>query len=544
MDISKDFTPTLTATQQLAMDAALDHQSIIVAGRAGSGKSLWIRAFQKQSSGVVVLTATTGIASVNIGGMTIHRFSGVGMASAYGTQADRLYKLIRSGNDGLDIQALERDFVREAASTFAAKTRQFVKSVRRIKRTEVLVMDECSMLSRYMFEMLDCFFREIRNVDRPWGGLQVIFVGDMRQMPPVAPGTTSNDDIMADFFFSSPLFNELFGSRVFVFKEIFRQKNVRFQELLNRVADGMPSDEDIDIMRSRVCAPHQIPDDATRLYGTNADASAYNTKQLNSIISSTNVRKTFRMHSSVTENLGGTKREIEMLEKWCMDNCIADEVLDLAVGAYVMLIQNMDVELGLANGTCGHVVGFEEPSGFPQFVPIARREIYTNWKSNQDKIIRKRPLPNDDGNNNDNNQKFIKTGNETSLSASVPSETTDNTTQSPLTPAEIRAKRFDETGVIVAQIGMWEIIDYGVAKVAANQIPLKLAWAITKHKSQGQQLERTVTRVDRRNCFCDGQAYVGLSRQVDLEGLFLESFESSYIRASPKAVAFYKKFDI
>lgn len=551
-------TVTLSDSQERAMTLALEGKSLVVSGRAGSGKTFWINEFCKRKGPHVRVakTATTGVASLNIGGMTIHRFSGVGAADP-GHKASQILRLIRetkANGTGLDIRKLEQDFIREAAANLARRVRRYGKTCRKITEARIIILDECSMLSRYMYEVLSAVFCDIRQCMDPWGGMQVILVGDVFQMEPVAPDAPDQSDMMADYFFSSELFDRMFKDsdtyRVFFFEKIFRQSDITFQNLLNRVAHGTLTAEDTALLQSRVVGPDDIPQNATRLFGLNSDVEQFNATRLKALVDGCGaVVRTFEMCSSVVERLGGSEAEITSAKDWVMQNCIADQRLELCEGAYVMLLRNLDTDLGLANGTCGYVVGFD-PDGHPLFV---RDQDYDEWqmlntKSNDDR--------DESSESFEPPAKRLKIEWNTTNAPNAPKSTTSVRTLMQLTekpndlvPRGIESEprwkaAYTTSKVLTVGVGSWESTDYNVARVAANQIPLKLAWAITMHKAQGQTLTRTALSIDKRNCRSRGQAYVGLSRQTDISGLYLRSFDPSAIRVSQKVLDFYEKIKV
>lgn len=526
----------LSDAQECAMKLALEGHSLLVSGRAGSGKTTWVNEFCKRRGAHVRIakTATTGVASLNIGGMTIHRFAGVGSADP-GHKANQILRIIRetkAKGTGLNIANLEQDFLREAASHLASRVRRYAKSCRKIKEARIVIIDECSMLSRYMFEILSAVFCDIRQCLEPWGGMQVILVGDVFQMEPVAPDAPDPSDMMADYFFSSSLFDRMFKDRVFFFEKIFRQRDVTFQNLLNHVAHGTLTDEDTALLKSRVVAADDIPRNATRLFGLNSDVEQFNAARLRELINEHGaVVRSFEMCASVVERLGGSDAEINSAKDWVMQNCIADQKLELCEGAYVMLLRNLDTDLGLANGTCGYIVGFD-PNGHPLFVRDHDYEEYMQQQHADDEPAAKRLKLEHTQN------AHVSTSIRTLMQ--LPEKPTDLVQRGIESEPRWKAA-YMASKVLTVGVGSWESTDYNVATVAAMQIPLKLAWAITLHKSQGQTLTRTALAIDRRNCRSQGQAYVGLSRQTDISGLYLRSFDPSAIRVSQKVLDFYEK---
>lgn len=168
----------------------------------------------------------------------------------------------------------------------------------------------------------------------------------------------------------------------------------------------------------------------------------------------------------------------ERLVEWAIKHCTAEKELVLKKGALVMLLVNTTSKL--ANGTVGRVVGFSG-DGYPLFEALADAD------ADRSSPKRRRVEP-------------------------------------------LTVRPHD-----------WDVVDHSVGTATLTQIPLKLAYSITIHKSQGMQLDETVLAIDTKNCFECGQAYVALSRCTSLGGLYLETFDPKAIRAHPAAVAFYEK---
>lgn len=514
---------TLTPMQRAAYIAVVnEHKNVIVAGPAGSGKSLFVECV-KRAMPQTHVTATTGVAAVNVQGVTYHKFAGVGIMGIKTNTEGRIYKryqqvlcalentngVIELGMMGREqvtyetLDKLEAELVERVAGRLSQNAMNYTNVLERVRKAEAMVIDEISMMSRFNFEVLELYFRLVRNVDAPWGGIQLVVVGDMFQLPPVAPGTASLNDIMADMFFQSRKAKTVFQDRVYVLDKVFRQTDEHFRQLLNRVARGNVTAEDVAALKSRVIKP--VPDNATHMLGRNRDVALVNDFHMGKI---THPPHVFTMTSKITRGMGGKAHQMDSLREWAAKSCIADEEIVLKAGAYVMLLWNVDVEAGLANGTCGYIVGFTK-EGFPQFV---RCRDYDP--------------------------------------AMMKDYTEDGSSPTDITCSQMAAaKQAEKTaGVVVIPPATWTVTQPGVAEVAATQIPIKPAYAVSIHKSQGQQYDRTIATIDPRNCFCKGQAYVALSRQKgDISGLYLGGFDEdaieSVIQADERAVAFYERYE-
>jgi ATP-dependent DNA helicase PIF1 len=217
---------SLTAEQRSALNAVRAGKNTVVAGAAGSGKSHWIHAVKVYCPHCVV-TATTGLAAVNVGGVTIHKFAGIGIADP-GPNAHSA--------------ATPEDFIKIALEHISRKIRPDIRRI--ISRTPLLLIEEASMLSEYLYRLLDALFRLIRHDQtRSFGGMQIVLVGDMRQLAPVAKNR--DHPMMGRFFFEAPGFDSTFTGGVHVFTRIFRQHSASLRALLNRAAVGALSEADV-----------------------------------------------------------------------------------------------------------------------------------------------------------------------------------------------------------------------------------------------------------------------------------------------------------
>jgi len=441
---------SLTAEQRTALDAIRAGKNTVIAGAAGSGKSHLIHAVKVHCPHCVV-TATTGLAAVNVGGVTIHKFAGIGIADP-GPNAHSA--------------ATPEAFIKTALDHIGRKIRPDIR--RTISRTPLLLIEEASMLSEYLFRLLDALFRLIRHDrTRPFGGMQIVLVGDMRQLAPVAKNR--DHPMMGRFFFEAPGFDAMFSGGVHVLTRIFRQQSASLRDLLNRAAVGALSEADVETLRSRIVNPPAVtpPITATRLYGRKDTVGCYNSAYMAQIKAEP---KVFRMKVTKSQGAG------DSLAQWAVSNCIADKEVTLKAEALVMLLWN--VSPGFANGTVGYIIGYSK-DGWPMFQP---KEAFgkTDMVSIH-QVIEVKPV-------------------------------------------------------------RWEVVDHAFGTIHMDQVPLKPAYAMTIHKAQGIQLDEAVLAIDRGNCFQEGQAYVALSRLTTLGGMYLTAFDPAAVRASPAAIAFYRKY--
>ena len=395
-------------TQAQALQILKTGANVFLTGEPGSGKTHTINTYISwlRERGIEpAITASTGIAATHVGGMTIHAWSGIG---------------IKRDLSDWDLEALlEREPL-----------------VRRVRLAHVLIIDEVSMLDAHTLTMVDRAVRTLRGNERPFGGLQVIFVGDFFQLPPVSKGEPSK------FAFESPSWEEANPLHCYL-NEQHRQDDDIFLELLGALRAGKLTAAHKQALHARAEYPEE-GDLSTRLYPHNANVDQVNDEALSKIDAPA---KVFAMRSE------GGKALVESLKR----GCLSPETLTLKDGASVMFTRN-NFEHGYVNGTLGTVTGFSE-GWFP--------------------LVRTR-----------------------------------------------------EGAMIEASPEEWRIDDRARTLAKIVQIPLRLAWAITVHKSQGMSLDSAV--MDLSAAFEYGQGYVALSRVRSLAGLYLSGFNERALAVHPQ----------
>jgi ATP-dependent exoDNAse (exonuclease V) alpha subunit len=233
--------------------AALSGDNCFLTGAGGTGKSTQLREFIAECPRRVSVTAPTGVAALNVGGMTIHRFCGMLIGPAAG-----------QSNEEYFVQ-LERD-----------PRRSILAGFNRVKRCEVLVIDEISMLPGRQFEFVEYLFRRLRRSDEPFGGCQVIATGDFLQLPPVRTSETER----YDWAFQSPAWMAA-NFRTFVLEKVRRQDEASFVRALADFRVGRVWGDSARILQSRVRSnpPSAMP----RLFTHNIQVDKWNNFQLSEL---------------------------------------------------------------------------------------------------------------------------------------------------------------------------------------------------------------------------------------------------------------------
>lgn len=313
--------PLILNKEQISViEAIKSGKNVVVAGAAGTGKSACIETIRREFPNSII-SAMTGSAAANIGGnsKTLHSAIGLGL--------------------GLD-----------SAATLA-KRNSFMYQM--IRDARVLVIDEASMLSAELFEKIDDYLRILMNRNEPFGKIQIVLIGDMRQLPPVSK-TASTDK----FFFESERFSQC-GFETIVLEQNYRQKSDPvYQRILNHASVGELTKEDISALYKRVI-PDADVDDATYIYSLRCDVA-----KRNSIMMQRLAGTTIRIRQIIEDKTHRTSHKTRV--KYLMERAIKaasarfDEVLEIKVGAYVMLTVN--VEGQFYNGTTGHVVNVAHDS--------------------------------------------------------------------------------------------------------------------------------------------------------------------------------------
>lgn len=406
-------------TQREALDILKTGANIFLTGEPGSGKTHAINqyvAYLRERDIEPAITASTGIAATHIGGMTIHSWSGIGVASA---------------------------FTPEEIITIAGRS----KIRKRILGARTLIIDEVSMLPAKALSMVDAVCRAVREINEPFGGLQVVLVGDFFQLPPV-----SRNGAKISFAYESASWSELSPIVCYLTGQ-YRQDDPLFLSVLSAIRAQNAGAELRGHIFKRMSNVLNTPDNIPKLFSHNADVDRINSDKLGKIAGAP---ATFYMQSF------GSKALVEILKK----GCLSPETLELKKGAAVMFTKNSPQEK-FVNGTLGTVRDFDEDGGYP--------------------II------------------AVKNG-----------------------------------GEIVAEPMEWSIEEGGKIRAKVVQVPLRLAWAMTVHKSQGMSMDAAA--MDLSDAFEYGQGYVAFSRVRRLSGLYLLGANERAFEVHPEIFEKDKEF--
>jgi len=441
----------LNQDQLKAHDFVIRGRNVFVSGRAGTGKSFLINHIVDtlRSHGKVVnVTATTGKASFLIGGATVHWFFGIGTEEY--TSVHRL----------------------------ASQIEKNPEAVARIKTCNVLIIDEASMLSRHLFEQLhyaSCLIRET-DANVAMGGIQMVFVGDILQLKPVARGCRGNDPKL-QFFFQSPLFIQVFKTVTVKLTVNFRQQyDVNYQQLLDRISKGRCTSADYDLLRRKCVADDEtkIPAHTTRLYGKNETVREFNNKKMNELEGASKMykAKAFRIvRSQIIGEHGEIEDAPDVLLPIPFDHISKVEsklpvecCMHLKIGANISLTRNIDTSIGLVNGAYGVVVSMDSDC--------------IGFRSNNSPAIH------------------------------------------------------------IIDYSAWNLSIPELGEIEYRQLPVRLAWAMTIHSAQGQTLPHVTTELVPYEIFAPGQAYVVMSRVASFDDLCLIDFNPASIMSDYDAVSF------
>jgi ATP-dependent DNA helicase PIF1 len=397
--------------QGLALEIMLSGESVLLTGPAGAGKTFVLNQFirlAKHDGKHVSVTATTGLAATHLGGTTIHSWSGIGV----------------------------QDSLPQGFADHIAKGRREI-----IEKTDVLVIDEISMLHDFRLDMVDEACRLVRKKDVPFGGIQIIMSGDFFQLPPINRG----DSRAGGFVVNSEVWQEL-NPTICYLSEQHRQDDEVLLNVLNALRAGDIRRHHAEQLLARVDEQPEEGTLLTELHTVNIDVDTLNERKLSQLDGD---------ELFYTQTTTGSDNYVENLQR----SVLAPSTLRLKEGALVMSVKNA-LDRRYVNGSLGVVTGFEPATEYP--------------------IV-----------------------------------------------------EFKNGRTVTMQPDTWELRDGDKKRASITQIPLRLAWAITVHKSQGMTLD--AARIDLRKAFVEGMGYVALSRVKNLENLYLVGINRMALQVSEDA---------
>ena len=388
--------------------------NVFLTGAPGAGKTYILQKFIEAAEAEgkrIAVTASTGIAASHIGGTTIHSWSGLGIMDVISEHdIDKL-----GGNERL---------------------------VKRYNSTDILVIDEVSMLHGFRLDMINSLAKVLRFSDKAFGGMQVILVGDLFQLPPVTRGSDEEN-----FVHMSHAWEEL-DLQICYLSEQHRQAGEDgLLDLLEAMRRNDLRERHINLIQRRIEQQDFEPESVTRLYSHNMDVDTINQRHLDQIEAD---EKVFHMLTK------GSKAKVEQLKK----GLLAPEALVLKIGAEVMFVAN-NFANGYVNGSRGRVIGFHKG------MPVVELQ---NGKT------------------------------------------------------------------VDVEMNTWTLSEDGKVKAEVSQFPLRLAWAITIHKSQGMSLDSAI--IDLSRAFTPGMGYVALSRVRSAEGLYIKGINRMALTLHPSMHGF------
>lgn len=383
--------------------------SLFLTGKAGTGKSTLLNVARSRAQKMMVVLAPTGVAALNVRGETIHSF----------------FKF----KPNVTVEA-------------ALKNALSRKKVTLFRQIDTFIIDEISMVRADLLDCVDVFLRAVLKNDKPFGGKQMIFIGDLFQLAPVVTSSEAHyfrDVYQSPYFFSSKVFKNCLETLRFVELEtVYRQKDTQFLDLLNAVRNRATTQDHLKTLNERV-APCEASTNSIYLTATNADADTLNVQKLNELTTQKAIFDA-TIHGQFDTKSAPTELN-----------------LFLKIGAQVMFLNN-DAQGQWVNGTLGIV-----------------KDIAAGEKRIQVQIV--------DGDLvNVHPHKW-----------------------------DLFKYVYDEKEKLLNQESLGSF----------TQFPIKLAWAITIHKSQGKTFDKVVIDLG-RGAFASGQVYVALSRCRTLEGITLK----------------------
>ena len=412
------------------------NRSIFLTGKAGTGKTTFLNDFVRKTNKKHIVVAPTGIAAINAGGVTIHSMFGLPLRTFLPT-TERI-----DSNVANNIADLMHHF------------RYRKEKLKLLREIEIIIIDEVSMLRADVLDMMDFSLRSVRRNQQKFGGVQMLFIGDLYQLPPVV-----RDEAVLKQYYPSPFFFESYALKelpliTLELTTVYRQKDGKFLDILNEIRDGAIGDVDFETLNERYI-PDFEPEDEPYVYLTSHNRMA----------DEINVKKLAELKGK------SCFYSAEIIGNFNENQYPNDEILELKVGAQIMFLRNdASGESRYFNGKLAEVVDLDDKN--ISVIIDGDDEIYKLKKESWD-------------------QKRYSLDEDKSVKEEV--------------------------------LGSFK------------QYPIRLAWAVTIHKSQGLTFDRLI--IDAGKSFASGQVYVALSRCRTLEGIVLKSKITPEVIFSDKRVS-------
>lgn len=493
----------LTTEQKRVIEYVVrDRLNIFYTGSAGTGKSVVLRTIISKlcarfGRDAVAVTASTGLAAVNIGGITINKFSGVGIGQG---DVFRLITMVKKNKNSLN----------------------------RWKRTRVLIVDEISMIDGAFLDKLDLIGRGVLNNDKPFGGIQLVFTGDFFQLPPV-PDRDANKP-RPIFCFESKVWNYAI-TKTILLNQVFRQTDNELIDLLNDIRMGITSPQTLKLIK-RFEEPVLYDDgiEPTELYPTRREVELSNKRRLEKLPGYHIVYK------SVDFVPPGVTPDV-------LNNLMVDKEITLKEDAQVMMLKNLDETI--VNGSLGKVLFFCNSTLFLEasklHADLSDPDVVEDMRCvcraiglppNERPAALQHEINSRPTRRQANLQYLLEKASKIMVGPGILSTI--------LFPV---VKFIDKQDIKGYQIKFLEPVEFSVGETEVNsavrkQIPVMLCWAISIHKSQGQTIDRL--KVDLKRTFEAGQVYVALSRAVSKDRLQITNFDPRKIKVDERVKDFYE----
>jgi ATP-dependent DNA helicase PIF1 len=424
------------------------NQNIFLTGKAGTGKTTLLRKIKEQSSKKIIVVAPTGVAAMNAKGTTINSLFQLPPGSFF--PGDINLQTLQSGIVSIQSLVSELSYSRDKQTLF--------------NELELLVIDEVSMVRCDLLDVIDAILRSVRKNNSPFGGVQLLLIGDLYQLPPVSKReewSFLRNAYPSPYFFDALVIrrNPLLQVEL---TQVFRQTEPEFINILNDIRNNQISEQSLALLNKRFQPDFTATEDLNPIIITshNVEANTINKKKLDELVG---------MEYTFEGEVSGEFRELGLQ---------AEQNLKLKEGAQVMFIKNdTGDDRKFYNGKIGKIKS------------IRNNEIWISFPQEEDLLLEKSSW-----------QSF-------------------------------EYKTDTEEAIVQQQVGEF------------SQYPIKLAWAVTIHKSQGLTFDHAI--IDAGKSFVAGQVYVALSRVRTLNGLILQSkINTESLRSNVEVINYMKPASI